>query len=342
MKKLLALLLSMILCFALVACKEEKRKRYDDDDEIESSIESGESSESSTDESFEESGEIEDEITGPLLYKVTDDEGNVVWLFGSIHVGREEFYPLPDYVLDAFNGSDALAVEADIITFEGDLAAQVRVLKKFIYTDGTKISDHIPKATYDAAVQILKENNIYNSTLDYYSPVIWSSFVDNCLYEKIGADAESGIDRHLMDLADDSEKEILEVESVDFQYNMLNDFSDELKLYLLQSSVYNYIKSDEAKDDLNEMLDMWANGDEDKFNELFENEEENGNWDKDLYKEYNKAMIVDRNESMTEYAEAALKSGKEIFICVGAAHVVGKGAMAEQLSDLGYTVEVVK
>ena len=74
----------------------------------------------------------------------------------------------------------------------------------------------------------------------------------------------------------------------------------------------------------------------------FENEEENGNWDKNLYEEYNKAMIVDRNKGMTEYAEQALKSGKEIFICVGAAHVVGKGAMAEQLRDLGYTVEVIR
>jgi uncharacterized protein YbaP (TraB family) len=45
---------------------------------------------------------------------------------------------------------------------------------------------------------------------------------------------------------------------------------------------------------------------------------------------------------MTEYAEEALKSGKEIFICVGAAHVVGEGAMAEQLRDLGYTVEIVR
>lgn len=358
MKKILALLLSIFLCFGIVGCSEDKngRDRSSDTDEADSTVESVEVSENSSDESSETSGDVsengsdesseipdksEDNKTRPLLYKVTDDEGNVVWLFGSIHVGREDFYPLPDYVLDAFNGSDALAVEADVIAFERDIGAQVKVLKKFIYTDGTKISKHIPKETYNAARQILKENKVYNYSLDYYSPIIWSSVVDNCLYEKIGADAKLGIDRHLMDLADDSDKEILEVESVDFQYNMLNSFSNELQLFLLQSSVYNYNKFEKSKEEIDELLDMWANGDEDEFYEYFENEEDE-NWDKDLHEEYNNAMIVERNKNMTKYAEQALKSGEEIFICVGAAHVVGEGAMAEQLRDLGYTVEVIR
>ena len=37
----------------------------------------------------------------PLLYQVTDAEGHTIWLFGSIHVGREDFYPLPEYVTSA-------------------------------------------------------------------------------------------------------------------------------------------------------------------------------------------------------------------------------------------------
>jgi uncharacterized protein YbaP (TraB family) len=44
---------------------------------------------------------------------------------------------------------------------------------------------------------------------------------------------------------------------------------------------------------------------------------------------------------MADYAEEALKSGKEIFICVGAAHVVGEGAVADLLAQRGYTVELV-
>ena len=44
---------------------------------------------------------VEDDSISPLLYKVTDGEGNTAWLFGSIHVGQDYFYPLPDYVTEA-------------------------------------------------------------------------------------------------------------------------------------------------------------------------------------------------------------------------------------------------
>lgn len=58
-----------------------------------------------------------------------------------------------------------------------------------------------------------------------------------------------------------------------------------------------------------------------------------------MYVEYNDAMMVQRNLAMADYAEEALASGKEVFICVGAAHVVGEGAMADLLAQRGYTVE---
>ena len=45
---------------------------------------------------------------------------------------------------------------------------------------------------------------------------------------------------------------------------------------------------------------------------------------------------------MTDFAEDALASGKEVFICVGAAHIVGDGAMAQLLAQRGYTVTLVK
>ena len=45
---------------------------------------------------------------------------------------------------------------------------------------------------------------------------------------------------------------------------------------------------------------------------------------------------------MTDFAEDALASGDEVFICVGAAHVVGEGAMADLLAKRGYTVTLVK
>ena len=93
---------------------------------------------------------------------------------------------------------------------------------------------------------------------------------------------------------------------------------------------------------MQKLVDLWAGGDEEAFaaylaeEDGFETEE-----DAKLSSEYNKVMITDRNIGMADFAEDALRSGDEVFICVGAAHIVGEGAMAQLLAQRGYTVELV-
>lgn len=278
----------------------------------------------------------------PLLYKVTDSEGHVLWLFGSIHVGYDYFYPLPDYVLEAYESADAIAFEVDMKAFEEDMDVQMKTLALMVYQDGTTIKDHIDPELYDAAVKILKEAGYYNQYLDYYMPILWSSFIDSCFVEEMGLDPDLGIDNHLLEKAYKDKKEVLEVESAEFQYQMMADFSPELQEILLGSSVGSYEDMEASKADMQKLVDLWASGDEVAFGAYLSEEGEFASEEeKKLYEEYNNAMVVDRNISMTDYAENALKSNKEIFICVGAAHIVGDGAMAQLLAQRGYTVERV-
>jgi len=278
----------------------------------------------------------------PLLYKVSDQKGNVIWLFGSIHIGSEHFYPLPEYVRTAFEGSDALAVEADILAYEQDAEQQAAILDTMMYTDGTTIKDHISQETYNEAVQILKDSGVYDPSMDQYLPVMWYSMVQSCAIMKSGYDPELGIDRHLLQKAKDSGMEILEIESADFQYNMLSGFSPELQEYLLENIVLSASMPTIFKFAMKMMVSAWESGDEEDFSSYLNTEGVYiSSEDARLMTEFNEAMESDRNDSMTQYAVEALESGKEIFICVGAAHVVGDGAMAQQLRQLGYTVEIV-
>lgn len=337
MKRLLALILVLLMVFSFVGCNKDDDKK--DDKNKTATADTVKEDKDSADKTDKD----DEKASSPALYKVTDDKGNVVWLFGSIHVGREDYYPLPSYVMDAYNGSDALAVECDIIEFEKDTQALIDILTMFVYKDGSKITDHIDKDVYDDAVEILKENGLYNSYLDVYIPAMWSTFIDECSYTALGVDMENGIDKHLLKLAKKEKKEVLEVESVEFQYQMMADYSPELQAFLLESSVEQYNELEEGREVLDKMMDAWVSGDEEGVigaedpEEELETEEE-----KALYEEYNNAMIVERNLNMADYAEEALKSGKEVFICVGAAHVFGDGAVAQLLKDRGYTVERVR
>ncbi len=370
MKRLLALLLAFLMCFALAACRSDTdsdtpttdrseqttgnadnnkdKSGYTTDKADDASDTNGQTTTkvddttTSTEQNPEPPEDPQISTATPLLYRVTDENGNVVWLFGSIHLGREDYYPLPDYVLRAYNGADALAVEADIISFEKDIEQQTNALSYLVYRDGTTIKHYIPKRLYDSAVKILKSYGSYMSALDYYCPAFWSSLIETLLYTELGADVNLGIDRYLINSASKENKEIIEVESAEFQYKMLADFDNEIQALLLASAVQSCQYPDIVKEDLKVMMDLWASGDEKAFAEYLNKSDETMTDEvKTVYERYNKAMITDRNLNMTDFAEQALSSGKEIFICVGAAHIVGDGAVADLMSQRGYTVERV-
>ena len=61
-----------------------------------------------------------------------------------------------------------------------------------------------------------------------------------------------------------------------------------------------------------------------------------------LLEEYNLAMTGTRDVAMTDFAEQCLKDGEQVFLCVGAAHIVPDGAMVDLLLERGYTVTRVR
>ena len=279
----------------------------------------------------------------PLLYQVEDSNGNVAWLFGSIHIGEEYFYPLPDYVISAYEGADALAVEFDIVAFEKDMSAQMEMAKKMYYQDGTTIKDHISAELYNKAVEVMEDCDMYAPYMDLLYPIMWSQLIENAVYEKLGINYDLGIDQHMLDRAYKDGKKILDVESAEFQYSMLVNYSAPLQSLLPEESVASYYAQDEVKATADEMLSIWAGGNEQTFWEFLDAEQEFETQEEaDLYAEYVKAMETDRNIGMADFVEDSLASGEEVFVCVGAAHVVGADAMVELLRERGYTVTLVK
>lgn len=335
MKKLFAWILVFVMCLSMVACAAS--------DEAQPPVVN---QQNTTPVGTEPQGTASTTPVvypeGPILYKVTDSEGNVAWLFGSIHVGREDYYPLPEYVMNAYRGADALAVEANVVAFEADQAAATQILMGMIYKDGTTIKDHIPAELYDSCVAILQAENTYMPTMDRFGPYIWYSLVNELAYRKLSGDMKLGIDRHFLADADTTGKTILEVESVEFQYNMFQNFSDDVISMILASAVEMYENPQAADADLLEMMDIWASGDEQAFEAYLANQDDGMTPEEQkLYAEYNQVLVTDRNLAMADWTEDALASGDEVFIVVGAAHVIGEGALVDLLTQRGYTVERV-
>lgn len=275
----------------------------------------------------------------PLLYEVTDANGNTAWLFGSVHIGFESFYPLPDYVYNAFDQADAAAFEIDMVAFQKDTQAQTAAFQTLMYTDGTTIKDHLPEDIYNQAVQIMTDAGYYFEVLDYYNVVMWSTLLEQLLYEEMGINFDLGIDQHLLNKAYAESKPVYEVESAQFQYEMMANYSPALQEMLLQGAIEGWGDPEAILEGLDVLVNNWASGSEaDLVAMLAAEDDELTEEELVLYEEYKKALETDRNIGMADYAEDALASGEKVFICVGAAHIVGEGGLVDLLTQRGYTV----
>ena len=291
----------------------------------------------------------------PLFYHVTGENGQEMWLLGTIHVGDERTGFLPQEIYDAFAASDALALEIDSEAFEElsekDEKIQAEVSAAYYYSDGTTAKDHMDEDIYETAVRYMKASGSYNMNVPYLKVSMWSNSIEN-FYLRQGYDltTEQGVEERLTKLAKDQDKEIREVESSLFQIKMLTGWSEDLQKVLLEDSLE--LDAREYAADVLELYELWCAGDEAALREELSDEVDTSEFteeelaeyeaEKHLLEEYNKAMSYDRNDGMLQVAIEYLESGDVVFYAVGLAHLLNNvNGLVDALRAAGYTVELV-
>ncbi len=286
----------------------------------------------------------------PVFYEVTGDDGERMYLFGTIHVGDDRTAFLPQHIYDAFDSADALAVEFDDDAFNELLAEDEELKQKvseaYVYTDGTALKNHVDSELYEAAAYLMKAAGEYTNQTEQFRPFVWSQIIDNFyLSQGRRLTSSKGVDNRLMARAREQEKEILNVESGEFQISMLAGYSDEVQEMMLAQSVSS--SRNESLRATYRLYDLWCQGDEAALREKVAamSEEERAEIDEDdlaVYDEYHQKMEVERNAAMTEKAEEYLSSGKTVFFAVGLAHLLGEGGLVDSLREAGYTVTLIQ
>ena len=185
-----------------------------------------------------------------------------------------------------------------------------------------------------------KEASIYTSKGVEYGLGGGICQVSSTLYNAVleaNLDAENGVDAYFIREAKKKNMEIIEVESIMFQYNMLDSYSQELQDYLLKSSLKE--NREDSKKELLELLATWEKGDVEALDRLITAVDEDiTDEELKLMEEYNKAMLTDRNIGMANKVEELLKGDKNVFYVVGSAHYLGEDGIIQLLMNKGYTI----
>ena len=278
----------------------------------------------------------------PLLYKVTKEgSDNVIYLFGSIHVADERAYPIPEVVQKAFDESDYLAVEVDIVNMSQ--AETLEAIEPMMVENGKMLKDYLSKDGYTKIVDFLRENGAYSPMMEAFKPAYIESLVTSIAYIKGGLNANAGIDVHFLGIA--GNKEILEYENAKFQYELLASLPD---AYYEKAILAMIEHIDESAEETKHLYEAWYAGDEEKIIEYGNADEVASDENDPVYiefkeelDEFNNKLLEQRNVGMVNKTIQFFEEGKKTFVVVGVLHVVGEEGLAHQLELAGYKVEKI-
>ena len=151
----------------------------------------------------------------------------------------------------------------------------------------------------------------------------------NVELQKAGLDLNNGIDRYFLDKAALDNKTIVEMESWDFQLNLLSSFDDSVQEKMLLDTVENL---DNIAVNINKMVSAWRIGDTVAMEELVYLDQDPN------MQVYFEKFFHERDRLMTAKIEAYIKSGKTYLVVVGSGHLVGSKGIISLLRQRGYTV----
>lgn len=264
----------------------------------------------------------------PAAWRVGGRNGGELMLLGSMHVLRPSDYPLPASV-------DSLIERAQIIVMELDLddvdaAAQQRViLGTAMLPQGTALADVIDASVYRLVEQTAAEVGVDLALLERFEPWFLAITLLDQGMRKLGFQAERGIEQYVLGRSRQSGKEIVGLETLEFQIGIFDSLPPASQQAMLEQTL---AELDEAATALDSMVDAWREGAlEDLGAELLE--------DFDQFPGLYATLVTKRNDAWVPALERMLGDGRRHLVVVGALHLVGRDSVIELLRARGHEVE---
>ncbi|MFN0317733.1 MAG: TraB/GumN family protein [Burkholderiales bacterium] len=270
----------------------------------------------------------------PLLWKATSSS-NVVYLYGTIHVGSQAFYPLHPSVEAAFAQSKVVALEADP-TNQTNIAA---ALAQAGYRPPDRIENHISAPLASALRKSLPALGFPMEAARMMKPYLLSMALSMMEVGKLGYDLSLGLDIHFAQRTQRDGKKLVELESMAAQLALFDALSPEVQEAMLKSTLESIASGAMARD-LKDLIGAWKTGDEPRLLEAMNRDT------RDLPAEAREEMMRifyrSRNEAMAEKIAKMLSGSEPHFVAVGAGHLPGDTGIVALLIKKGFQVSRVR
>jgi uncharacterized protein YbaP (TraB family) len=268
-----------------------------------------------------------EQTTKSCLWAV-DAPSNKIYLLGSLHLLKQDAYPLAVAIEKAYADSRIIVFETDIAALQAP-EAQAKLLELGVYPADQNLLEDLDDNTRQQLEKKMSEIGLPVAQFSRFKPWFVALTLTTLELQRLGFNPNYGIDMYFFNKAKTGGKEIGFLEPAEFQINLLGnmaeaDQSDFLSQTLKDLEVVNELAGD--------LVGSWKNGDADKLHELLSKSFKS-------YPHLHNRLLIQRNKNWVKQIESALRKNKNVLFVVGAGHLVGPESVVELLKKKGYQVK---
>ena len=274
-----------------------------------------------------------------LFWKVSDSN-STIYLLGSLHFADSSFYPLDSVIENAFDRSEELAAEIDMS--DDSISQQLALMSEQygFFHDGRSLDSVIPVSVSLSLDSLCLAWKLPLGSFARYRPIPAGMTVTAVGIMRLGYDGKLGIDVHFLKRAREAGKNIISLETVEEQVFVLTGDDDSFALgnFYLKTILRENPSLDSAT---RGMMRAWKTGNDSLFCvNMNLDTAQLSPADSLLKKEFNERIYYSRNRKMAESIADFLANDRNVFVVVGAAHLVGNhDNILDILRHKGFTVE---
>jgi len=247
-----------------------------------------------------------------------------MWLLGSIHVGREGFYPLPPAVVDALAQAEQLILEVDLNSTGID---EIRSLERRArLAADEQLQQLLLPEGYQAVQQAARQLNLPLTQLQRYHPWFVALLVEQALYQQQGLNPEEGIDQFFMQQAGQRNMPIMGLETFDEQVELLASL-EPYEAAFLEMTLGEIAQ---LQQQFKLMVNSWQQGDLETLAQLLSPFDDSAEG-----RAIAELLLYQRNHRWTERLNRP-DSYRKRLVVVGAMHLLGPQGLVQLLTQRGW------
>jgi uncharacterized protein YbaP (TraB family) len=268
------------------------------------------------------------------LFVVTAN-GHTMHLFGTMHVGLPQFYPLEPRLMAALDKASTLALELDPDQPPAQMLAALRA--HGMAADGDAGWAALAPARRKHLEQMVRQAGLDPVVASTFKPVLLATMLSLSEFEKIGYRPALAADRFLAQRARAAQVRIVELESIDAQLALLDRLPAAQQWRFLDETA-GAIESGAQQEEARKVVDAWGSADQRELDALSERIA----GDNSLSGRFTREVLLDgRNDALADKLARLLASEDNTVAAIGVLHLLGKHGVPELLRARGISVERV-